>query len=148
LDAHGAASRGGAAVARITVVDDNPEFLETMFSILDGLEGHDVAGFDGNQTSIEQLVASDPELLIVDLRMAGDDMRGWDILMLARAEESLRRVPLIVCSGDITTLRARADEFARLGNVHTLEKPFGLDDVTSLVERVLGEQPPASEQAS
>lgn len=135
-------------MARITVVDDNPEFLETMFSILEGVEGHDVAGFDGNQTSIEELVASDPELLIVDLRIAGKDMRGWDILMLARAEESLRRVPLIVCSGDITALRARADEFARIGNIYALEKPFGLDDVTSLVDQVLGEQPSASEKAS
>ena len=135
-------------MARITVVDDNPDFLETMFSILDGVEGHDVAGFAGNTTTIEELVASDPELLIVDLRIAGDDMRGWDILMLARAHDSLRRVPLIVCSGDTQTLRARAVEFARIGNVYTLEKPFGLDDVISLVDRVLAEQPPRSEMAS
>jgi CheY-like chemotaxis protein len=106
---HGAADRAGRSMARITVVNDNPEFLETMFSILDGYAGHDVAGFSGDQTSIEELVASDPELLIVDLRMAGDDMRGWEILMLARAEESLRHVPLIECSGDIQTLSARAD---------------------------------------
>jgi hypothetical protein len=39
-------------------------------------------------------------------------------------------------------------EFAKIRNVYSHEKPFGLDDVISLVNRVLGEEPPATEQAS
>jgi DNA-binding NtrC family response regulator len=64
-------------MARITVVNDYPEFLETMYAILDGLEGHDVVGFEGDETTVEQLIESRPELLIVDLRVAGDEMKGW-----------------------------------------------------------------------
>jgi DNA-binding NtrC family response regulator len=124
-------------VARITVVNDYPEFLETMYAILDRMEGHEVAGFDGDETTIDDLVNSEPELLLVDLRIAGDDMKGWDILMLARAEESLRHVPLIVCSADIETLRERAAEFERIGNIFTLEKPFSIDEVTAVLDRAL-----------
>lgn len=124
-------------MARITVVNDYPEFLETMYGILDGMEGHEVAGFNGEETTIEQLVESRPDLLIVDLRIAGNDMKGWDMLMLARAEDSLRAVPLIVCSADVETMRKRADEFKRIGNVYTLEKPFGVDEVTGLVRTAL-----------
>jgi len=50
-------------------------------------------------------VHSAPELLLVDLRIAGDEMKGWEILTLARAEPLLRDVPLIVCSADVQTLR-------------------------------------------
>jgi CheY-like chemotaxis protein len=127
-------------VTRITVINDYPEFLETMYDILDGAGGHAGAGFDGEQTTIEQIVDSRPELLIVDLRLAGDDMRGWDMLLLARSEESLRDVPLVVCSADVETLRARAEEFKRIGNIYALEKPFSVEDVTSLVDRAIAEQ--------
>ncbi len=139
-------------MARITVVDDYPDFLEVMYSILDGLGGHTVAGFDGEEATLEQLVESDPELLIVDLRIAGDDMRGWDTLMLARADDRLRAVPLIVCSADVETLHARTDEFKRVGNIFTLEKPFSVADVIAAVNDALAgglvelqAEPPAAE---
>lgn len=128
---------GGGRVARVTVIDDSPEFLETMYSILDGTEGHAVAGFNGDGTTIDQIVDSRPELLIVDLRISDDDMKGWDMLVLARAEPSLRDLPLIVCSADVATLRERAGEFERVGNVLTLEKPFSIDDLTAMVDTSL-----------
>jgi DNA-binding NtrC family response regulator len=125
-------------MARITVVNDYPDFLDTMYGILDGVAGHSVAGFDGTETTLEQIVATRPELLIIDLRIAGyDTMRGWDILVLARADEELRDVPIIVCSADVESLRAREAELAEIGNIYTLEKPFNVDDVTGLVARVL-----------
>ena len=125
-------------MARITVVNDYPEFLETMYAILDGAHGHAVAGFNGDETTVEQLADSNPELMIVDLRLAGEDMKGWDILTLARSHPALREIPLIVCSADVRTLRERADEFKRFGNILTLEKPFDVDDVIRLVEEALG----------
>jgi CheY-like chemotaxis protein len=124
-------------MARITVVNDHPEFLETMYAILDGEQGHAVAGFDGDETTLDDLVNSKPELLLVDLRIAGDDMKGWDILMLARADESLRDVPLIVCSGDTQTLSDRKEEFERIGGIFTLPKPFSIDEVNAVVEQAL-----------
>jgi DNA-binding NtrC family response regulator len=126
-------------MARITVVNDYPAFLETMYTILDGMEGHEVAGFEGEETTLEQLVESAPELLIVDLRIAGEDIKGWDILVLARTDPALRDVPLIVCSTDIKTLHERAAEFSRIGNVYALEKPFDVEHVTALVRTALTE---------
>ena len=137
-------------MARVTVVNDYPEFIETMYAILDGVGGHQVAGFNGEETTLEQIVRSDPELLIVDLRIAGDDMRGWDTLMLARADERLRGVPLVVCSADIDTLRARADEFRQVAYTYTLEKPFSVDELMGVVAEALagkasGGVPPLSD---
>lgn len=121
---------------RITVVNDNPEFLELMSAILDEDAGYLVTLFHGEETSIAEIAASDPDLVIVDLLLGGAS--GWEIVTLARADARLAEIPVVVCSADVTGLRDRAAELERIGNVHVLVKPFALDEVTGLVERLIG----------
>ena len=123
---------------RISVVNDNPEFLELMSAILDEEAGYDVTLFDGEETSIEELAASDPDLLIVDLVMGGAS--GWEIVALSRADARLSDRPILVCSADIASLREKAEELQRIGGVHILEKPFGVDEITDLVARLTSQR--------
>jgi CheY-like chemotaxis protein len=125
---------------RISVVNDNPDFLELMSAILDEDAGYDVTLFDGEQTSVAELAASRPKLVIVDLLLGGAS--GWEIVTLARSHESLAEVPIIVCSADVSALRDRAAELAGIANLHVLEKPFSIDEVTELVERLIGKGQP------
>jgi CheY-like chemotaxis protein len=111
---------------RISVVNDNPEFLDLMSAILAEDAGYDVSLFDGEETSIDELAASRPDLLIVDLLLGGAS--GWEIVTLARADGRLSAVPVLICSADVTGLRDRAEELERVGNVHVLSKPFGDDE--------------------
>jgi CheY-like chemotaxis protein len=127
---------------RISVVNDNPEFLELMSAILDEDAGYDVTLFDGEKTSIAEIVAARPDLVIVDLVLGGAS--GWEIVTLSRAEPTLADLPIIICSADVTELRARAGELERIGNVHILEKPFSLDQITDAVERLIGRGMPVS----
>ena len=147
---HGAGdfARPARPMTRISVIKDDPDILETMSDILDWLEGHDVAGFEGSETTFEQLIESRPELLIVDLRIAGDKMDGWEIVKRARSTPELRDVPLIVCSADVINLRDRSAELARLGNVHTLEMPFSIEDFEAVIERALDGAAPSERQPS
>ena len=121
---------------RITVINDNPDFLELMAAILDEDAGYEVTLLDGERTSVDEIAASDPRLLIVDLLLGGAS--GWELVALARSDSRLADTPIVVCSGDVTSLRDRAEELARIGDVHVLEKPFGIDEVTELVERLIG----------
>jgi DNA-binding response OmpR family regulator len=121
---------------RISVVNDNPAFLELMSAILDEDAGYEVALFNGQKTSIAELVASRPDLVIVDLILGGTS--GWEIVTLSRADPSLAEVPIVICSADVTALRDRAEELERIGDVHILEKPFSIDEVTEVVERLIG----------
>ena len=121
---------------RISVVNDNPEFLELMSAILDEDAGYDVTLFDGEKTSMAEIAASRPELIIVDLILGGAS--GWEIVALSRAEPALADLPIIICSADVTALRERAGELERIGNVHILEKPFSLDEITDAVARLIG----------
>jgi DNA-binding response OmpR family regulator len=79
---------------------------------------------------------------VVDLLLGGAS--GWEIVTLARADERLARVPIIVCSADVTALRERAEDLERVGNVHVLAKPFAIDEITDLVESLVGRAVPAS----
>jgi len=127
---------------RISVVNDNPDFLDLMAAILDEDAGYEVSLFAGKDTGIADLAASDPALIIVDLLLGGAS--GWEIVTLCRADPRLSNVPIIVCSADVTALRERAEELQRIGNVYVLAKPFGIDDLTRQVEQLVGRAVSAS----
>jgi len=128
-------------MARVTVVNDNAEFLDLMSAILDEDAGYDVSLFKGEVVEISELVSSDPDLIIVDLLLGGAS--GWEIVTLSRADERLAAVPIVVCSADVTALRDRESDLERIGNVHMLAKPFAIDEITELVERLIGRALPA-----
>ena len=126
----------------ISVINDNPEFLELMRDILDEDAGYAVTTFHDGETSVDQLAASNPDLIIVDLLLGGSS--GWEIVALARADERLKEVPVIVCSADVAALRERAGDFERIGRIHVLAKPFGIEELTGLVEKLVGRAAPES----
>lgn len=125
-----------ASPPRITVVNDSAEFLELMREVLTDA-GYAVTTFEGDATSIEEIAASGPDLLVVDLRLRGNDPTGWDVALMARAHAPLRDVPIVICSADVQQIRERQDEMTALADVHLLAKPFGLNDAEELVGRLL-----------
>jgi CheY-like chemotaxis protein len=127
---------------RISVVNDNPDFLELMSAILDEDAGYDVRLFEGREARVAELVESEPDLIIVDLLLGGAS--GWELVALARADDGLAAVPIIVCSADVMALREREAELERIGNVHMLAKPFAIEEMTSLVESLIGRSVSAS----
>jgi len=127
---------------RISVINDNAAFLELMSAILDEDAGYEVTVFNGESTSIAEIAAADPGLIIVDLLLGGAS--GWEIVTLARAHERLAGVPIVICSADVIALRDRAVELEQIGDVHVLAKPFGIDEVTDLAERLIGRGQPVT----
>ena len=130
---------------RISIVNDNPEFLEVMSAILADDAGYEVTLHHGEDTSVADLRKARPALIIVDLLLGAAS--GWEIAALVRAEPKLKDVPMIICSADIRQLEEKAAELERIGNMHLLRKPFGIDDVTELVERLVGAGHPAGASA-
>lgn len=122
---------------RITVLNDNPEFLELMSAILDEDAGYDVTTLNGERTSIDELAATRPDLIIVDLLLGGAS--GWEIVTLARADSRLADVPIIVASADVNALRSRGHELEAIGKVHLMSKPFGIGEMTEMVESLIGQ---------
>ncbi len=121
--------------ARISVINDNPEFLELMSAILQDDAGYAVTLHSGDDMSIDELRGAGPDLIIVDLVLGATS--GWELVTLARADAALAERPIIICSADVTQLRTRAPDLAAIGNIHVLEKPFDIDQLTTLVDGLL-----------
>lgn len=125
-------------MARVTVIDDSVEFLELMRQVLDEL-GHQMSGLPGIESSVEEVVSTHPELLMVDLRLdnSPQQVSGWELLRLVRSHRDLHDVPIIVCSGDLRELKNRSKELAEIDNVHVQAKPFSLEEIGQLIDRLV-----------
>jgi CheY-like chemotaxis protein len=129
---------------RITVVNDNPEFLELMDTLLEENSGYDVTTIDGDTIrDIEPIRNSHPDLLIIDLRWRRDGLVGWDILLAVRGDPELGDLPILLCTGDLPGLEEHAEDIAQDPKVATLEKPFHIDELEDAVRRLVGEAMPS-----
>lgn len=129
------------AIHRVTVVDDSPEIRAVLTDALarDGIEVTTLGG----STSVEDIVASEPDLLVVDLRLGTDHLPGWEIIRHARFDARLRDLPVIVCSGALDQLRTYGG--GAVGTrTYLLPKPFSLNDLDAVMAEALakhGEHP-------
>ena len=129
-------------MARLTVVNDDPDFLALMDELLDML-GYDGTVLSAGGASLESIADTRPELLILDLHMAGDPLSGWIVAKAARRHPALAAVPIVIASGDHDFVREREEELKAMRDVHLLLKPFGIGDVEQLLRRLLPDVAPA-----
>src|SRR5918999_4280069 len=114
---------------RITVVNDNPEFLQLMQDLLQDASYPSTLISGDRDNATELIEASDPEILIIDLRLGSDGLKGLDILRWTRDHPILRGVPAIVCTADSWGVEAVRAELNGAGTVTVLVKPFTLEDL-------------------
>src|SRR5262249_18530295 len=115
----------GSRVARILVVDDNPDLVNILTTSLRE-EGYRVLGA---LTSNEGL--SRPELVLLDIMLPG--MNGVDMLKRIRSLNPSARV--IMLSGNTDPLLAR--EALELGALAYADKPFNCDYLKRVIAMAL-----------
>ena len=126
-------------MTRITVVNDNPEFLDLMREILED-DRYETVTIDGDQPdALERIRASRPDLLIIDLRLGSHGVHGWDIAQEVRRDPGLDGLPVLVLSGDVVTLHEIEEQLAATQHTAGLAKPFGIDDLDRTIHRLLAE---------
>src|ERR1700737_4148658 len=119
--------------ARIFIVEDDPVMLHM---VADYLEQHNIHAVpaSGRQEMIRYFTASEPDLVILDLRLGQED--GFDLLREIRTRSD---VPIIITTG------ARHDEIDRvvgleLGADDYVTKPFSLRELLARIRAVLRRQ--------
>lgn len=119
---------------RITLVDDHREFRELLYEVLTG-SGYDVTALSGERMPVEEIIGTNPDLLILDLNFPGgpEQVSGWDYLKLLRSHPDFGSIPVLICSGDLVALRERRNELARDTQLAVVTKPFGLTQIEQLV---------------
>jgi DNA-binding response OmpR family regulator len=121
--------------ASIAVVNDDTQFLQLMEELLTD-EGYSVQRFQQAGDAYAGVRAQNPDAIILDIRMDHPES-GWQLLELFKLDPLLTTKPIIVCSADIPALRERT-EYLQSKGCAVLPKPFDLDDLSTLLRRLLG----------
>lgn len=115
---------------RITVIDDSPEMRDVLADALRD-ESVELTLMDA-VSSIDDVAASQPDVLMVDLRLGTDHLPGWQLIRHVRDHPSLLDVPVIVCSAALDQMRAYGGASVD-SRTYLLPKPFSLDDLDSVM---------------
>jgi len=119
------------AIARILVVDDQPELAELLQVVLEG-EGHVVTAVHSGEAALERLARQPYDLVICDLQMP--DVDGVAVYRAAtQGVPPWPAVLLMTGYADSTTY----GDFLQTTAVAVLTKPVGLDALRSHAERLL-----------
>jgi len=124
-------------MARVTVVNDTPDFLDLVHDILEG-DRYETVLVDSDRSDAFELVRrSKPDLLMIDLRTGRGGHGGWDIVQQVRAEPEFDGMPILMCSADLQAMREIQDDLGATRPVATLRKPFEMDELTAAIDGLL-----------
>jgi CheY-like chemotaxis protein len=117
----------------IAVIDDDPVFVDLMRAFLE-TEGYAVAHWNRGRGALDFIRRTQPALVLLDVRME-DAEAGRRVLAKLGAE----RPAVIVCTADTRFLVNNAAWLSQHCE-GSIAKPFDLDELQALIERVLGER--------
>lgn len=127
----------GLKKRRIAVIDDDAVFVDLMHDLLGDGEGYEVVSTQHWLQGFEFVKDTQPDLVILDL-MLGREQTGWAVLELLRQEPSTAEIPVILCSAAAPALRQCPSKTGH-GVVETVAKPFDVDNLLGVIERLLEE---------
>ncbi|NUP14270.1 MAG: response regulator [Polyangiaceae bacterium] len=118
---------------RVLVVDDDPDIVENLKLVLEP-EDLEVACAPNGRVALDILARADPlpSVILLDLMMPVMD--GFQFRKAQLADARIASVPVIVLTADGHV----SAKTAQLGAAAGLGKPFDIDELMSLVGRVIG----------
>jgi DNA-binding response OmpR family regulator len=119
-------------VNRIYVVDDEPDMVELLATVLKG-EGYEVETYTDGRAALARVLEEPPELLLLDLMMP--DLDGFELLKLLRLDSRGKDVVVLVVSAR-TGHRAQL-ETLQLGANAYIYKPFSPRELAVQVRQLL-----------
>jgi DNA-binding response OmpR family regulator len=120
---------------RIVIIEDEKDIVELLDYTL-RKEGFDVRGFAHGREGLEALRRGPADLAVIDIMLP--DISGLEICKLLRADENLRRLPIIF-------LTAKGEEIDRIlgleiGADDYMVKPFSPRELAARIKAVLRRQ--------
>jgi two-component system phosphate regulon response regulator PhoB/two-component system alkaline phosphatase synthesis response regulator PhoP len=120
-------------MARILVVDDEPDIIRIVTKILEGL-GHAVRTAGDGQDALAEVAKEAPDVLILDLNLPKVD--GFEVCRRLKSDAATKAIPILM----MTAAYVSVDDAKRGENVGADEyivKPFLRDILVHNVERLL-----------
>lgn len=126
-------------MTRVTVIDPDRDVLDLYRELLSSF-GYEVETYTDALPGIEQLLASRPDLIIVDVELdpQREQLSGLQVVHSARSGAALRDVPIVISTTATERIAAALPEVMERGDVHRLEKPFDVPTFERVVQTALG----------
>lgn len=118
-------------MAKILAIDDDDDIL-TILHIIFVEEGYDFVLMNTGATS-EQIRILHPDLILLDMRIAGLDKSGDNICAQLKEQKDLATIPIILLSST-PELRWLTESYGADG---LLTKPFDLHEVLRKVKQLI-----------
>jgi len=112
-------------MAKVLVVDDEPDVLEVMKKVLDKHGFETVAAASGEE-ALEKIDESRPDAVVLDIMMPGID--GWEVSKRIRESEETGDLPIVMLSV-LSEKKDRDTSFEYAGADWHVSTPFDTDDL-------------------
>jgi DNA-binding response OmpR family regulator len=119
--------------AHIAVIDDDRETRELLQSALE-LEGYRTSLLSGDGGVVAQLEALAPDLIMLDVMIAGLD--GYELCALIKQSQKLQKTPVLFVSG--MPAHEAEHKLRLVGADSYLSKPFLLKSLYQKIKTLLG----------
>ena len=116
----------------LLLADDTFEILSMVKKRFES-RGYNIVEANNGEEALEQALTEHPHLMILDVMMP--KMNGWEVCKYIRSKESLSDVGIIMLTAIGPTLNELTSPL--YGADEHLDKPFDLDELEALVEKVL-----------
>lgn len=120
---------------RVLVVDDDPEVVEAVGTMLED-DGYDVETATDGPAALKSVLDAPPDLIVLDVRMPR--LNGWEFCEIVRRQSHTRDVPVLFLTGR-GEVRDQITAMQVGGSGH-LRKPFRPEDLRDKV-RALTREP-------
>ena len=122
-------------MSRIYVVDDEPDMVDLLATVLNG-EGFNVETYTDGRTALARVLEDPPDILLLDLMMP--DLDGFELLKLLRLDSRGRDVVVLIVSA--RTGHQAQIETLQLGANAYIYKPFSPRQLVGQVRQLLAER--------
>ena len=124
----------GSHQRKVLVVDDDEGTIEALQRILRA-EGFEVLTACDGETALAQVRASDPDLIVLDLKLPG--ISGYEVLRRPKSGDTSKSIPIVVMTG--SDLGRSKGKSLALGASEYLTKPFSKNQFLEILKRLLAE---------
>ena len=125
-------------MAKILVVDDDPDFVEITRLILKA-KGYEVESAPNGDKALQMMRQSPPDLVLLDVMMSSI-LDGVHVVNAMREDTMLRHIPVIMVSSIASSPAAEmfpTDEYIPIDM--WISKPVQPEDLVRKVARLIGE---------
>ena len=119
-------------MAKILIVEDNPDNMKLFTAVL-SIRGHKVTGLPGGEQLLPILLAEQPQIVLLDIQLPGED--GFQLLEKMRATLGPALPPVVALTAH--AMSGDREKALRAGFSGYLTKPIDVSTFGSSVEAFL-----------